>query len=100
MTDRYPRVSEMEGLAMAKRLMLAAAVLLIGVAGGCSRLNQENYDQLEVGMPYSEVVELLGEADDCSSALGMKNCLWGSDEKYIQVHFMADKVVLFSASGL
>jgi hypothetical protein len=53
-----------------------------------------------MGMVYDEVISILGDPDDCSSALGMTNCLWGSDKKFIQVHFMAEKVVFFSAQGL
>ena len=78
-------------------MVMAAVILLLS---GCSKLTTENYDQLEVGMPYDQVVELLGKADSCSGAIGLKQCQWGDANKHIQVSFAADKVVLFSAKGL
>lgn len=67
---------------------------------GCSKLTTENYNQLKAGMQYDEVVEILGEADACKGAIGIKNCKWGDDKKYIKVNFVGGKVVLFSGQGL
>lgn len=39
-------------------LVLACALLL----ARCSKLSQENYVKLKVGMPYDEVLGLLGES--------------------------------------
>jgi len=33
-------------------------------------------------------------------AIGIKNCTWGDEEKYIKVSFAADKVVVFFGHGL
>lgn len=67
---------------------------------GCSRVNQENYDKLQMGQTYSEVVAVLGKPDQCESVLVAKNCRWGQEPKTITVNFVSDKVILFSSSGL
>ncbi len=51
-------------------------------------------------MGYDEVVSLLGKADKCDGAIGLKNCMWGDDEKHITVSFAGDKVIVFSGHGL
>jgi hypothetical protein len=67
---------------------------------GCSKVNQENYNRLKVGMSYDEVVAILGQADECSSAVSLKNCTWGSEKKGVNIQFAGDKVVFFSGKGL
>lgn len=67
---------------------------------GCSKLTSENYGRLELGMDYVKVIDILGKADRCSGAMGAKACTWGNTEKYINVKFIGDKVVLFSMKGL
>jgi hypothetical protein len=66
----------------------------------CSKVTQENYEKIKLGMAYEEVVDILGRAQECGSSIGMTNCRWESNGKYIRVQFIADKVVLFSAKGL
>jgi hypothetical protein len=78
-------------------ITLIAALLLVV---GCSKLTQDNYDKLTMGMNYDEVISILGDADECSDAVGVKNCTWGGAEKYIKVNFIGKKVVLFSSKGL
>lgn len=75
--------------------MLATLLLL-----GCSKVTKENYDKITMGMSYSEVISILGDADECGGAVGVENCTWGKDEKYIKINFVGKKVVLFSAKGL
>jgi hypothetical protein len=77
--------------------ILAASICLLS---SCSKLTTENYDQLHIGMAYDEVVSLLGNADQCDGAIGLKNCTWGDDSKHIKVSFAGDKVVVFSGQGL
>jgi hypothetical protein len=78
--------------------LIAAAILLLVV--GCSKLNKENYDKIGMGMSYDEVISLLGDADECSGAVGVENCTWGGQDKYIKVNFVGKKVVLYSSKGL
>jgi hypothetical protein len=67
---------------------------------GCSKVTKENYDKLKIGMDYGKVITILGEADDCSSALGTKSCIWGNDAKNIKIKFVAGKLIFFSKEGL
>ena len=67
---------------------------------GCSKLTVKNYEQLKTGMEYNEVVKILGQAEECSSVIGLKKCTWGDGKKYIKVNFAGDKVIMFSAEGL
>ena len=66
----------------------------------CSKVTQENYEKIKLGMAYEEVVDIIGKAQECDSSFGMTNCRWESNGKYIKIQFIADKVVLFSAKGL
>jgi hypothetical protein len=78
------------------------AVLLasLGLAA-CSKLNMENYEQLELGMEMGEVEGLIGTATDCSETLGTQSCYWGAkDAANIQVNFIAGKAITFSHDGL
>ena len=66
----------------------------------CSKVTQENYEKIKLGMAYEEVIDILGKAQECDSSIGMTNCRWVNNGKFIQIQFIADKVVLFSAKGL
>ena len=66
----------------------------------CSKVTQANYEKIKFGMVYEEVIDILGKAQECDSSIGMTNCRWESNGKYIKIQFIADKVVLFSAKGL
>ncbi|MFC1895932.1 outer membrane protein assembly factor BamE [Thermodesulfobacteriota bacterium] len=81
------------------RSLLAVLFLLI-VFSGCSKVTQENYDRLRVGMEYDEVVQMLGSPDESGALYGAKTCTWGSEKRNIKVKFIADKAVFFSGNGL
>ena len=80
------------------RLIIVATFLLF--LSGCNNLSTEKYDQLRIGMQYDAVVSILGRADECEGAMGVKSCTWGDEQKYIQIGFAGDKVVFFSGHGL
>jgi hypothetical protein len=80
------------------RTVLALGLLLAML--GCSRLTLENYSKINVGMGYDEVVQLLGSPDRCDDVMGVRNCLWGDEQRAINVNFVAGKVLLFSSSNL
>lgn len=80
--------------------LLAALLMAAFMLSGCSKVNRENYDKIKVGMDYSQVIELIGEPSKCDAALGMKNCVWGTETKNITIGFMAEKVALPSMKGL
>jgi len=75
-------------------------LLLCFLTVSCSKLTQENYDRIKVGMSYQEVEKILGSNPTCDSAVGVKSCTWGTAAKHIKVQFVADKVALHSAKGL
>jgi hypothetical protein len=82
-------------------LALASAVGLAALAlAGCSKVTQENYDKLKMGMDYAEVVQLLGEPDQCEAMIAAKSCVWGKAPRTITIQLVADKVVLFQGQGL
>ena len=82
-------------------LMLSACLLAAAlVTAGCSKINQDNYNRLEVGMTYGEVISILGQAEECSSAVSLKNCTWGNKAKSINIKFAGEKVIFFSGVGL
>ena len=84
-----------------KRVYKAVLVLICAaILFGCSKLTRENYDKIEMGMTYDEVVAVIGEPDSCDGALGAKKCIWGTEAKNITISFMAEKVVLPSMKGL
>jgi hypothetical protein len=80
-------------------ILILVVLCCIGILA-CSNLTQENYDKIQMGMPYAEVVKLLGKDHICDSALGMKSCTWGDDRRYIKVQFVTEKAVVFTAKGL
>ena len=80
--------------------VISVVLLLLILQTGCSKVNHENYELLEAGMSYKEVVEILGGPDECSQVMGVKSCTWGDEKRHIRVGFMGDLVVIFSASGL
>jgi len=80
-----------------RRTMVLAAALLLAA---CSKLNEENYSKLKVGMPYDEVRGILGEPARCDDALGLRNCRWGDDSRWVRVGFVAERVAVTAASNL
>lgn len=79
--------------------MRALAVLAL-LAAACSKLTVENYDKLKVGMSYDEVKNILGAPERCSEMLGVKSCTWGDDKRHINVNFVGDQVVIFTAENI
>lgn len=83
--------------------MKTLTVLLLGLAltlSGCSKLTLANYDKITMGMPYDEVVQLIGPPDRCNDVMGVRSCQWGDEKRSIQVNFLAGEVLLFSSSNL
>lgn len=80
-------------------MVLVLALLVLAIAG-CSRLSQESYNKLKMGMTYEEVVGVLGSPATCDAAMGAKSCIWGNEQKHIKINFVADRVVIFTCKGL
>jgi hypothetical protein len=87
---------------MGKKMKLFVPALLATFlfTAGCSKVTQENYDKLKMGMEYSEVTALLGNPDNCEESMGAKSCIWGNETKNIKVSFLADKTMVFSSTGI
>ena len=75
------------------KLLITVIIFVFLFASACNKITQENYEKLKIGMTYEEVIDILGKAQECSSAIGMTNCRWGNDEKFIKIKFIAGKVV-------
>ncbi|MBU1618525.1 MAG: outer membrane protein assembly factor BamE [Gammaproteobacteria bacterium] len=81
-----------------KKIVVLLAVLTL--LGACSKLTQDNYDQVKAGMTYDEVTSILGTATHCDEAVGTKSCLWGDDAKNIKITFLAGRATVFSNQGI
>ena len=81
-------------------IILIICFLPMFILLGCSKINQENYSKLKVGMEYDEVLKILGKPDNCESILNMKNCIWEESSKSITIQIVADKVVFLFGQGI
>lgn len=82
------------------KIKTALGMSLLLVLLACSKLTLENYNKIEVGMGYDEVVGLIGAPDKCDDVMGLRSCTWGDEQRSVSVSFAADKVLLFSSSNL
>jgi outer membrane protein assembly factor BamE (lipoprotein component of BamABCDE complex) len=62
-------------------ICLSSTIILLS----CIKINQENYDSLQVGMDYDEVLKILGKPDNCESILNMRNCTWEESSKNMEL---------------
>lgn len=67
---------------------------------GCSKITPQNYNQLEAGMSYESVINILGNPKDCTEQLKTQSCVWKEKEKCVRATFVVDKLVLYSSEGL
>lgn len=85
---------------MKKLSVVLATLALCASLTACERVTSENYDKLEVGMPYSEVVEILGEPAECTAVVNTKSCRWGKEGKYIDAKIVGESVIFLTAKGV
>jgi hypothetical protein len=83
-----------------RKSLIISLFAIILITFGCSKVNQDNYDKLSLGMDYEEVIKILGQPSECKSILNTKSCTWGSSSKKIALKLVADKVVFLSSQGL
>lgn len=78
------------------------ACLLIGlVLAACgSQLSLENYNKLKVGQSYDEVTKIIGEPARCDEIIGIRTCLWGDEQRGVNIGFVAGQVMVLSANNL
>ncbi len=84
----------------ARVLYLVLALCFLSIVVSCSKVSEESYDKLKVGMTYEQVESILGSPDNSMEGFGTKACLWGNDKKHIKVTFLGIKAVAFSKKGL
>ena len=75
-------------------LLCLALLLLVG----CTRLTQENFNRVEDGMTYDEVVRILGEPADSkgigAGPLSASSATWEDDQARVNIKFLNGKVQL------
>ncbi len=87
---------------MRLRSFIPVVFVLAAAVAGCGNgaLTATNYGKLKVGMAYSEVKDMFGAPASCQDFVGIKNCTWGDEKRYVKVGFVNDQVVLFSGENL
>ncbi len=83
---------------MKKRYLIITVLILL--LSGCNKVTKENYDKIESGMSYNEVVEVLGKPEGCSETIGISNCEWKNDDAMIAITFISNQVTIAVAHGL
>ena len=79
----------------------AISILAGLVLAACSsKVSLENYGKLRTGQSYDEVKQILGDPARCDEALGIRTCVWGDEQRGINVNFVAGQVMLLSARNL
>ena len=79
-----------------RRTLVLCLLVLIMVLPACSRVNQANFNQIDEGMSYDQVVRILGQPDDSKSVgigpLSGTSARWEGREGTITIQFLNDKV--------
>lgn len=81
-----------------KRYLIIAALILL--FNGCSKVTKKNYDKIESGMSYEDVVKLIGKSEGCSETLGISSCEWKNGDANIVVTFVLDQVTIKTSDAL
>ena len=84
---------------MLLRSLFAIATLALLSACGNS-LSLEKYNKLKVGQSYDEVKQIIGDPARCDEMLGVRTCVWGDEQRGINVNFVGGQVMLLSARSL
>ncbi|HSC75093.1 MAG TPA: hypothetical protein VLB90_02515 [Pseudomonadales bacterium] len=74
-----------------------AAILLLATLTACGgKLTQENFNKIDNGMPYAEVVKILGkpQSSEGGGVLGITAgaSVWKDDKHQISITFINEKV--------
>jgi hypothetical protein len=78
-------------------IILAVSFLFWFVMSACgSKVNQDNFNKIQVGMTFEEVTGILGPSTESSSVqiggLSGTSAKWASKEGAIQIQFLNGKV--------
>ena len=83
------------------RFRIAGCLMACMLLAECgSQLSLENYNQIKVGQSFDEVKKVIGDPTRCDEMLGIRTCVWGDEQRGVNIGFVAGHVVLLSASNL
>ncbi len=81
-------------------VLLVALFLTISLLlTGCSKVNKENYQKLQIGMTYREVCGILGKPVRKGESLSYTTYTWRDKDKIVKVKFTNERVISFSKKG-
>jgi len=78
--------------------LLLLSVFILSLAG-CSKVNNENYQKLQVGMTYREVSAILGKPFKKAESLNYIMYVWRDKDKKVKIKFTDERVISFSKKG-
>lgn len=85
---------------MRRPLPLLLLFLSVFLLAACSKVNMENYNRLKTGQGYDEIVAVLGPPTRCDEILGVRQCVWGDEQRSIKVSFVGNTALTLSANNL
>lgn len=85
---------------MLKKCAIAFGIISLVSLTACSKLTQENYGKLKMGMERPQVESLLGKPKECQSIMTAMNCTWEEGGSSVYVQYFDDKVMTFGGNKL
>lgn len=86
------------------RPFFTAILLLIMLTACGKKLTQENFNRIDNGMPYAEVVKILGEPEssEAGGAFGITagTSVWRDDTHQVTIVFLNEKVTSKAFSAI
>ncbi|MFC5300013.1 hypothetical protein [Azospira restricta] len=82
---------------MRRSLILLLCSLLLAA---CSKVNMDNYNRLKTGQSYDEIVAILGQPSRCDEVIGVRQCVWGDEQRNIRVGFVGNTALSMAANNL
>jgi len=82
------------------RRSLSFLLVPILLLAACSKVSMENYQRLKTGQHYDEVVAVVGPPARCDELLGVRQCVWGDEQRNIKIGFVGDRVLTLAANNL
>jgi hypothetical protein len=70
----------------------SVAVLSVFLIACGSKLTQANFDKVNDGMTYDEVVDILGEPESSNGGKLMRECIWKDDKYTVKILFRNEKM--------
>jgi hypothetical protein len=78
------------------RQFFIAALLLITLTACCDKLTQENFNKISNGMPYADVVKILGEPESSEGGgvfgITAGTSVWRGKTHQVTIVFLNEKV--------